>query len=132
MGILQKDIDDFHATIKARALLILIEWAGNQNKLAKKLNLSRYAVQTWIKRGGVSPPSAWALAQLPGVPLKPEEIRPDIKDWSRYSRFKRAQFCPRCWYNIGLRGLHTPTFTLYKGDLKAAKKHHLQPLPLAA
>lgn len=132
MSILQKDIDEFHATIKARALLILIEWAGNQNLLAKKLSLTRYAVQTWIKRGGVSPPSAWALAQLPGAPLTAEEIRPDIKDWKPYGRVKKPQRCPHCWRQIGVGGFRPPTLAIYKGALKVSRKAPLRPLPIAA
>lgn len=124
MGVLQKDIDEFHTAIKARALLILIEWAGSQSELAVKVGLTRYTVRMWGERGGVSAIGAWMLGQYPGCPLSAVEMRPDIKDWTKHGDAQARQRRATKLRKSNPNGIQTVTLRLYKGALKAAKRTH--------
>lgn len=129
MGILQKEIDAFNDQIKARALIILIEWAGSQNKLAQKLRVTRYAIGKAIERGnGLSAAFAWTLAQMPGCPLTAAEIRPDVKDWDKYKRILNPLSCQHCRRLVGAPSVRTGTLRLIKEALKAAKNPPPTPL----
>lgn len=122
MGILQKDIDDFHATIKARALLILIEWAGSQAELARRLQITRSTVQMWATREGISAPCAWLLGRIPGCPLTAAEIRPDIKHWTAYDLLIRKVQCGRCRHYLIPAKLNPSSLSYIKGVLKASRR----------
>ncbi len=75
---LQEEIDAFHASICARALLIAIDWAGSQTALAAKLGYSKHTGAKWALRGQIPPWAAVRLEKLKGFPLTAEEMRPDL------------------------------------------------------
>ena len=89
---LQEEIHTFHASIKARALLIAIEWAGSQSALSKTVGASRYAASKWIERGAIPPAAALILSHVKGFPLGLREMRPDV-DWERFTRRVQCHHC---------------------------------------
>jgi hypothetical protein len=93
---LQKEIDDFHASVKARAVLIAIEWAGSVSLLAKRLGYTRYAVNKFVLRKHIPITAALALEQIEGFPLTASEMCPGIDT----KKFKTRHRCPRCSANV--------------------------------
>jgi hypothetical protein len=78
---LQADIDAAMKVFAARALLILIEWAGNVELLAKMAGYTRSNGAKWTQRGFIPASAALRIAKLPGCPLTAREItaRPFVR-----------------------------------------------------
>lgn len=95
---LQDEIDEFHKKIRARALLIAVEWAGSADKLAKMIGLERSAARKWMKCGQIPPLSALALSRISGFPLGFGELCPteDMRTLKARLRFR----CPHCTGDI--------------------------------
>jgi|SRR5271167_2685973 len=89
---LQEEIHTFHASIKARALLIAIEWAGSQAELSRLAGVSRYAANKWVTRFAIPPDAALRLSKVKGFPLTVHEMRPDV-DWERFTRRIQCHGC---------------------------------------
>lgn len=89
---LQAKIDAFHASIKAQALIIAIEWAGGVRQLAERLGYTRYAVQKFVYRKQLSVVAALVLERLEGFPLTASEMRPDVD----MEAIKARKRCPHC------------------------------------
>ncbi len=114
---LQEEIHTFHASIKARALLIAIEWAGSQSLLAERLAMTRYAVTKWVERGGISPRAAISLERIKGFPLRFEEMCPGV-DKNGYA----PRRCPHCNRSIKPLGYPTGCQPLLKAHLNRLHK----------
>lgn len=70
----------------AEAVEKLIEWQGGSiAELARVANVSRVAAFKWRNSGGrVGEGAAVLLGNLPGSPLTPQQIRPDLpKDYDK-------------------------------------------------
>lgn len=93
---LQQEIDEFHKKIRARALLIAVEWAGSADKLAKMIGLERSAARKWMKCGRIPPLSALALSRISGFPLGFAEMEPADSVRPLRTRFR----CPHCTKDI--------------------------------
>ena len=92
MSILSEEIEAFHKHIRARALLMAIEWAGSASKLGEAIGYSRYAGATWSRRVYITPCAARLLEALPGFPVKASELCAGVYT---ETRLKRVQ-CPHC------------------------------------
>ena len=88
---MQAEIDAFHKKIRARALLIAVEWAGSAGALGKMAGLSRYAGITWVRRGEIATICALSLSRIQGFPLSFEEMCP-----GEDKRLISARRCPHC------------------------------------
>lgn len=116
---LQDEIDAFHKQMRARALLIAIEWAGSASELGRKAGGTRYAGTTWVRRGFVPVTSAKRLAKLPGFPLTALELTIAVDD----SVLVKRKRCPHCMKNIRRPGHSTgcsPSFN--RGTKRPRKK----------
>ncbi len=93
---LQDEIDAFHKQMRARALLIAIEWAGSASRLGEMIGYSRYAGATWSRRVYITPTAAALLEALPGFPVKASELTIGVRTEPRTKRFQ----CPHCTKDI--------------------------------
>jgi hypothetical protein len=113
---LSDEIKEFHARIKARALLIAIDWAGTAAILGELAGFGRYAGAAWLKRSAISHVGAVRLAKLDGFPLTVTEMAPDIQ---------RAKYmphvCPRCRAEIASRQDKTGCSPLLKVGRKSQR-----------
>jgi len=116
---LQAEIDAFHASIKARALLIMIEWAGSARQLGMMIGLGRYAGHTWLKRGFIPPLAAIALEKLPGAPLKASEMHPGVT----LDAYRAQIRCPHCHVTINPPSDKTGCSPLLKDVRKRYRKY---------
>lgn len=66
---------------QADALMRLVEYAGNQSRLARGLNVSPQVVQNWIKRGRISAMCAIEAEKITGGAITKHELRPDVETW---------------------------------------------------
>jgi len=103
MSILSEEIEAFHKRIRARALLMAIEWAGSASELGRRAGGTRYAGGTWVKRGCIPAVSAKRLAKLPGFPVTAFEL---VLPVDRLA-FRSRQRCPHCWTTINRNGERT-------------------------
>jgi hypothetical protein len=90
-GLLSVEIEKFHAQIRARALLIAVEWAGGVEALGKMIGFERSVSRKWVSCGRIPPLCALALSRISGFPLGFEEMCP-----SEDMRIQRARRCPHC------------------------------------
>lgn len=88
---LSKEINEFHKRIRARALLIAVEWAGSADKLARMAGLTRHASKNWLKCGHIPPSVALSLSRIKGFPLTFQEMCPAVD-----TSFAKARRCPHC------------------------------------
>jgi hypothetical protein len=88
---LQAEIEAFHKKIRARALLIALEWAGSASALAELAGFDRYTGTKWTQRGAVSPLGAVRLARLKGFPLPATVVASGV-DLSMFA----PRRCPKC------------------------------------
>lgn len=75
---------DFEKRYRAQnysALATLIRWAGSPAELARVARVNRSTVTRWLSDGKVSRDGALTIGRFAGSPLKPEQIRTDIKVW---------------------------------------------------
>jgi transposase len=92
---LQAEIDAFHKKIRARALLIAVEWAGSASALAELLGYDRYTGTKWLQRGRLPVFAAVRIAALKGFPLSAQEMCPnEAVTW--HDGFA----CPHCGQRI--------------------------------
>jgi hypothetical protein len=96
MSILSEEIEAFHKRIRARALLMAIEWAGGAGRLSEMIGYTRFAGYKWLERVDIPVTAARALEKLPGFPVKASEMlageyKPAIK---------RRRRCPHCQKTI--------------------------------
>ena len=64
-----------------RELSRLVDWAGNQSRLADMLGVTRQVVYGWLMRGRISATSAAeAEKQSRGLFTK-RALRPDVSEW---------------------------------------------------
>jgi len=90
-GELQKKIDAFYASVKAQALLVALDWAGNASALSAAAGMERNTANVWTRRQKIPPRAALILERLEGFPLTAGEMCPDV-EWSRFKR----RWCPHC------------------------------------
>lgn len=124
MGVLIKDIDSFYAQIKAKAIIILLDWAGTQRALAEKINTKPDTVKKWVQRREISAPGAWAISKLYNSPLTAAEIRPDVTNWKPYDRLYHPTCCPHCQWVIKAPGARRDTSSNIKKALAANRKEN--------
>ena len=119
---LQAEIDAFHKKIRARALLIAIEWAGSASALAELLGYDRFAGTKWLQRGRIPVFAAVRMAALKGFPMSAAEICPgEDLTW------RNGINCPRCGHAISPLDLRTGCSPLLKdGRRRAVKKRQEQ------
>lgn len=89
---MQAEIDEFHRKIRARALLIAVEWAGSADALGRMAGLDRQAAQKWTQRGYIPPLAALSLSLISGFPLGFGEMCPGVDVWTYAARRR----CPHC------------------------------------
>ena len=59
----------------------LLDWAGNQSRLADMLGVTRQVVYGWLMRGRISATAAAeAEKQTRGI-ISKRSLRPDVKEW---------------------------------------------------
>lgn len=68
-------------TEQAESLIRLVEYAGNQSRLARHLNVSPQVVQNWIKRGRISASCAIDAERITKGAITKRELRPDVDKW---------------------------------------------------
>ncbi len=91
-GLIQKQIDAFHASVKAQALLIAVDWAGDSPGLLSRITGGcESSGAVWMRRNEIPPKAAYVLSRIEGFPLTAREMRPDV-DWTRFTRL----ICPHC------------------------------------
>lgn len=118
---LSDEIKEFHARIRAKALLIAIEWAGSAAALAELLGYDRFAGTKWLQRGRIPGWVALRMAKLEGFPLSASELCPG-EDLSRYTSAK----CPHCKRQIEAPSGQTGCSPLLKVGRKRAKKRRVK------
>jgi hypothetical protein len=96
MSILSEEIEAFHKRIRARALLMAIEWAGSAGKLAEMIGYTRFAGYKWLQRVDIPVTAARALERLPGFPVKASDLIGPVYTEPRVLRFQ----CPHCTKDI--------------------------------
>lgn len=65
----------------ATAVKTLIEWQrGSIAELGRVASVSRVAAYKWTQSGKVGEGAAVLLGSLPGAPLTPQQIRPDLDE----------------------------------------------------
>ena len=64
------------------ALLALLTWVGNKNRLAKQLGVSAQTVHGWVKRGRISATSAKIVEEKTAGLFTKEYLRCDVEDWT--------------------------------------------------
>lgn len=70
-----------------KALKSLLDYFnGSKAQASRVLKVHYQAVNAWHKAGRVGANTAWRIDSMPEIPFTKEELRPDIKDWSVYSR----------------------------------------------
>lgn len=115
---LQDEIDAFHKQMRARALLIAIEWAGSASELGRKAGGTRYAGTTWVRRGFVPVTSAKRLAKLPGFPLTALELTIAVRKEPVENRVR----CPHCRRTINRNGERTRCPPSFNRSTKRPRK----------
>lgn len=91
-GSLQNQIDSFYSSVKAQALLIALEWAGESPGLLSRITGGcASSGVVWVRRNEIPPKAAYILSRIDGFPLTAREMRPDV-DWTRFTRL----ICPHC------------------------------------
>jgi len=117
---IQDEIDEFHKKIRARALLIAIEWAGSAEALGKMIGLERSASRKWVKCGQIPPLCALALSRIRGFPLGFGEMCPadDMRTLKRRLRFQ----CPHCMKDINPPRTRTESSLLLMGCSEATAR----------
>src|ERR1700722_10298599 len=124
---LQEEIDAFHKKIRARALLIAVEWAGSAAQLSLRIGGSRYTGAKWVQRGHIPIPAALNLESLPGFPLTAEEMCAGT-DISTHRKK-----CPHCWRKLLYAGQRAGYPSILKVARKRAKQEAARkPTPKAA
>lgn len=59
----------------------LIEWAGNQTRLAHCLNKSPQVVSNWVARGRISASMAIEVEKVTNGVFTKRQLRPDVTKW---------------------------------------------------
>lgn len=90
-GELQAQIDAFYASLKAKSLLVALDWAGSAGALSEAAGMKRNTANQWAYRKAIPPRAALILARVEGFPLTANEMCPDVE----WSLFKRRQ-CHKC------------------------------------
>lgn len=116
---LSDEIKDFHTRIRARALLIAIEWAGSANKLSRMCGVGRAAGNKWAQRGYIPPLAALSLSLISGFPLTFEEMCPG-EDARTLARLE----CPHCWKTIRNVGDRTGSSLLLMARSESRARKH--------
>ncbi len=75
---LQADIDAAMKVFAARALVILLDWAGGASELGRRAGYTRNAGNKWAIRGFVPARAALRLSKIKGCPLTAAEINPGL------------------------------------------------------
>lgn len=93
---LEEERNAFNKKMKAKAILMAIEWAGSAPKLAQMIGYTRYAGYKWLERVDIPMLAARALERLPGFPVKASDLLPDVGK----NAFVKRKLCPHCWREI--------------------------------
>jgi hypothetical protein len=93
---LEEERNAFNKKMKAKAILMAIEWAGSAPKLAQMIGYTRYAGYKWLERADIPMLAARALERLPGFPVKASDLLPDVDK----NAFVKRKLCPHCWKEI--------------------------------
>jgi hypothetical protein len=117
---LSDEIKEFHKRIRAKALLIAVEWAGSAVALAELVGFDRYTGTKWVQRGAISPLGAVRLAQLKGFPLRASEMASGV-DLSMFL----PRICPKCNATINPPKYRSGCSPLLKASTKRARKKRL-------
>lgn len=92
MSILSEERAAFNAKMKARAILMAVEWAGGAGRLAEMIGYTRFAGYKWLERVDIPAPAAAALERLPGFPVKACELLEPVDSFARV----KTVCCPHC------------------------------------
>ena len=115
---LSEEIEKFHASIRARALLIAITWAGSADALARMAGLSRHTGQKWTQRGAIPPLAALSLSRISGFPLTFQEMCPGLDLRTSTEPYR----CPRCHQSINPPNSRSGCSPLLKRRSEAAAR----------
>lgn len=118
---LQAEIDAFHKKIRARALIIMIEWAGSARALSELAGLDKYTGTKWAQRGAISAPGALRLTRVRGCPLSFSEMVPG-EDIGLY----KSRACPKCGKALGISEIRPGSLPLLKAGRRRNKRKRLQ------
>ncbi len=114
------EIEKFYEAVRARALLIAIEWAGSAGALAEIAGYDKYTGRKWGQRGKLSAHAALRLTKVKGFPLKLDEMCPGIQ----VDRYVNRD-CPHCGRSIFPQNGRTGCSPLLKVGRRRAKKRRL-------
>lgn len=115
---LQEEIDAFHKQIRARALLMAIEWAGSASELAERIGYTRHAGGMWVKRAYITEGAARLLEKLPGFPVKASELCAGVYKGDEPARHR----CESCQRPMRMAGERTGCSPSFKGLSKRARE----------
>ena len=62
-------------------LKALIDWAGNQTRLAHYLNIAPQVVSNWVARGRISASMAIEVEKVTNGAFTKRQLRPDVINW---------------------------------------------------
>lgn len=111
---IREELAAFYASIRARALLIAIEWAGSASNLGELVGYKRHTGMTWARRGRISVEGAHRLARLEDFPLTVDEMCPG----QRVDPIQ-CKHCSRLFAPHGERSGSLPSFN---GKSKAVRQ----------
>lgn len=116
-GILSAELEKFYAQIRARALLIAVDWAGSSDHLGRMTGLDRQAGQKWTQRGRIAPLAALSLSRVIGFPLTFEEMCPGFD-----VRTLTGLCCSRCGFAIKRPGRPTESSPILTARSEASAR----------
>lgn len=92
----------FNKMMRAKALLVAVEWAGSASRLAEMIGYTRHAGAQWVRRAYITPTAAHLLEALPGFPVKALDLIGNADN----KPTKKPRCCPHCYRVIRLPGEH--------------------------
>lgn len=109
MTSLSEEREAFNKAMRAKAILMAVEWAGSAGKLAEMIGYNRRTGYQWIERVNIPAVPAMLMERLPGFPVKAFELLGCAdKDLRRTVRQ-----CPHCFKVINhpqMRTGYSPSF----------------------
>jgi hypothetical protein len=111
---IRAELEAFYAMLRAKAILVAIDWAGSAANLGQIVGYKRYTGMSWAKRGRISIEGAKRLASLPDFPLTVEEMCPGDRT--------QTLECPHCLRLIYPHGQRTGTLPSFNGRSKAIRE----------
>jgi len=115
---LEEERNAFNKKMKAKAILMAIEWAGSAPKLAMMIGYTRYAGYKWLERVDIPLVPALLLADLPGFPVKASDLTGDVDT----ERARKPRQCPHCDKVINTPRMRTGYSTSFNDLAKRLRK----------